>query len=80
METTKKYVVVEIGCLECGSDSSIVGVFDDKETANKVAEKCEEMYRWRTGGDNCFEVFELPATNKINEAFKKAYYSVFSIE
>lgn len=65
----KKYIVVNIGCLECGVSSNIVGVFADKKRADDIATACSENYNWREGGQNVFEVFELPEPEIINPEY-----------
>ncbi len=70
METTERWVVVNIGCIECGVSSNIVGVFDSKERANTVAGECSLKYGWREGGQNNFDVFRVPSLNKINSEYK----------
>jgi len=62
----KKYILVNIGCIECGVSSNIVGVFDNEEKANKLAKEFDEKFGWREGGQNSFEVFEMPELNVIN--------------
>ena len=64
-----KYVVVNIGCIECGVSSNIVGVFDNKDKAELIANKCDDKFSWREGGQNSFEVFELPEIDVINEEY-----------
>ena len=66
----KKYIVVNIGCIECGVSSNIVGVFDDKEKADAVAAICAAKYNWREGGQNSFEVFEMPELNVVNSEYQ----------
>ena len=34
-----KYVVVDIGCLECCNDSKLIGIYDSKEKAEEIAKK-----------------------------------------
>ena len=36
MNTNKKYMVVQIGCIECGVSSYPVGVYDTLEDAEKA--------------------------------------------
>ena len=55
-----KYLVFNIGCIECGVSSKIVGVFTEKAEAERMAQYCEKHFGWREGGQNAFEVFELP--------------------
>ena len=65
----ERYIVVNIGCIECGVSSDIVGVFTNKEKAESVASACDEKYSWREGGQNAFEVFELPETELVNPKY-----------
>jgi hypothetical protein len=67
----KKYIVVNIGCIECGVSSDIVGVFADKKRARDVAYACCGKYGWREGGENDFEVFELPEPETINPDYSE---------
>ena len=53
------FVVVNVGCIECCVPSNIVGMFSDKIKADSIAAKCEDVFEWRHGGQNTFEVFEL---------------------
>lgn len=64
------YLVINIGCIECGVSSQVVGLFETAEQANAIAEKCEEKYDWREGGQNSFEVFPLPKAGVINSEYE----------
>lgn len=44
------WIVVNIGCIECGVSSNIVGVFDNEERANAIAEEFDAKFDWREGG------------------------------
>lgn len=61
---SKKHIVFNIGCIECGVSSNLVGVFDSAEKAAAIAEHLQDELRWREGGQNSFEVFELNEINK----------------
>ena len=65
-----KYIVVNIGCIECGVTTNIVGVFDKKEKAELIVAQCEEKYDWREGGENEFEIFEMPEMNVVNSEYE----------
>jgi hypothetical protein len=65
------FLVINIGCIECGVSSNIVGLFETEEQANIIAEKCNNKYSWREGGQNNFEVFPLPELGIINSEYKK---------
>lgn len=59
------WLVMNIGCIECGVSSAVVGVFADKAKADEIAAECDKKYDWREGGQNAFEVFELPEAEQI---------------
>ncbi len=57
----KPWMVFNIGCIECGVSSDVVGLFATEKEANKVADACREIFDWREGGQNGFEVYDLSA-------------------
>lgn len=59
------WLVMNIGCIECGVSSAVVGVFADKAKADEIAAECDKKYEWREDGQNAFEVFELPEAEQI---------------
>ena len=65
------WIVVNIGCIECGVSSNIVGVFDDEARAKEIADKFDKDFDWRQGGQNSFEVFPMPTINEIAEEYRK---------
>ena len=69
-----KYVALDIGCIECGEPSSILGIFDKKEDAEKVCEKYERIQEEHWHGQHCFEVQEV---NKLNEEVNTEYYDEY---
>lgn len=66
------WIVVNIGCIECGVSSAIVGVFDDKDRAESVAEALGETMSWRQQGQNSYEVFPMPALGVIADEYRSA--------
>ena len=60
-----KYLVFNVGCIECGVSSAVVGVFASKVEADALAEKLGDKCHWREGGQNNFEVFELGKENTV---------------
>lgn len=68
-----KWIVVEIGCIECSAESGVVGVFSDREKAESVAKVCGEKLHWWDGGQNYFKVFELPAFEVIYAPYNEAF-------
>ena len=59
--TIKRWLVFNVGCIECGVSSNVVGTYDTEQEANAVAGKCLNLFHWRDGGQNEFEVFDLLA-------------------
>jgi len=64
------YLVMNIGCIECGVSSNIVGLFADKARADAVAEACDDKHSWRQHGQNSYEVFELPEPEIIDPEYE----------
>jgi len=63
------YMVFNIGCIECGVSSKIVGLFKEKAKAEEVRDMCEENHYWREHGQNEFEVFELPEPEVLDPEY-----------
>ena len=57
----KRYMCFNIGCIECGVSSGVVGFYDSMEEAQQVADKLDKHLDWRQGGQNNYEVFDLLA-------------------
>ena len=69
-----KYIVVDIGCIECGEPSCILGIFTDKEKAYKVRDKYKEIQSNYWSGQHYFEVYEVSKENEelfTEEDYKK---------
>jgi hypothetical protein len=64
------WILVNIGCIECGVSSAIVGVFTDEARAEALAKRLEEKMHWREGGQNQFEVFKMPEPDIIAEEYR----------
>ena len=58
------YVVVDIGCIECGEPTHVLGIFNNKKEANKILEEHEERQREHWSGQHSFEIFEIEELNK----------------
>lgn len=56
-----KWMVFNVGCIECGVPSDVVGLYATEVEANEVADLLSESLSWRHGGQNIFEVFNLAA-------------------
>ena len=67
---TEKWIVVNVGCMECGVTTQIVGVFTKKEIAEKWANKLNLTHGWRQHGENVFEIFPFPKLDEVREEYK----------
>lgn len=60
----KQFLAMDIGCIECGEESSVIGIFSSKTEAEKAIEKYRDPeHRWgKEGrhGQHYEEVFEIP--------------------
>ena len=58
-----KYVVLDIGCIECGEASSILGIFDNKKKAEEVKNKYSKIQSNNWTGQHYFEVIKVKNEN-----------------
>ena len=65
------YLLFNIGCIECGVSSNIVGVYESESEAVTFANELNASgnFTWREGGQNSYEVFEIPTMGKINPEY-----------
>jgi hypothetical protein len=72
--TPGPFLVFNIGCIECGVSSNVVGVYPTMKEAEAVAKACDSTLGWREGGQNSFEVFDLgaPQADEYRAAIAKA--------
>ena len=56
-----RYLVMNIGCIECGVSSAVAGLYDSEKEAQNVAHILQNALSWRESGQNRFEVFDLHA-------------------
>ena len=67
------WLVVDIGCIECGASSEIVGMFDDEVAANAIADQLHNGADFRDGGQYRFEVFPTPILNAIHQDYAEYF-------
>jgi hypothetical protein len=54
------WVVIDVGCHECGVDSEPVGIFQTEAQAETAAEnRFAETKGWRNGGQTICQVFAM---------------------
>jgi hypothetical protein len=61
------YMVFDIGCIECGEDSALIGFYEDLESANAAAEsaRIEQAANW--GGQHYFSVWNVNTKEEVYE-------------
>lgn len=64
------WLVFDVGCIECGVSSNVVAIYPTEQEANAVAEKLNNTYEWREGGQNSYEVFKLGELYEVNAEYK----------
>jgi hypothetical protein len=55
-----KYLAFDIGCIECGEQSAIIGVYDTEGAAKAACEIAAAKQADDWHGQHSMEVFELP--------------------
>lgn len=58
-----KYIVLDIGCIECREKSAILGIFDNKQKAKEVMEKYDKIQSNNWHGQHYFEIVEVKEEN-----------------
>lgn len=53
------YVAVDIGCIECGEDSAVLGVFEHEEQARATCADHAERQKAAWHGQHDFLVYEV---------------------
>ena len=61
MSAPKRWLAFDIGCIECGEASAVIGTFDTEAEANTAADAAEEAQRANWWGQHYFEVYDLMA-------------------
>jgi len=61
----KHYVAVDIGCIECGESTNVLGIFEDKVKAEEVIKDhgARQSQNWK--GVHRFKIFEIDGLNKV---------------
>ena len=74
MHFDKLYILVDIGCIECGEESNVLGIYTDKQIAEGMKAFIEEKYDkgGAAYGTHYFEIFEK-YENEINKTILPYY-------
>ena len=57
---TKVWVVIDVGCYECGVDSEPVAIYSTEVDAESAADECNKRTgKWRDGGQTIARIFEM---------------------
>lgn len=64
METNKRYIVVQIGCIKCGVSSYQVGIYDTLEEAQNAKEAHPSTWKSK-GGNGYVAILVINEDNSI---------------
>ncbi len=59
------WLAFDIGCLECGEDSGILGIYDHKKEAEAACARAKKRQRDRWHGQHSMEVFALDSRSQF---------------
>ncbi len=57
----KLFIVIDIGCIECGESTKVLGVYENQTDAMKAHGMTYKSYF--AGGQHCLEIHEFDAPN-----------------
>ena len=69
----KYYVLVDIGCIECGEESAVIGIYTSKKKAQRIRREHEKRQNESWNGQHIFEIFEI---DEIDKTYKIEYENV----
>lgn len=55
----KRWLAFDVGCIECGEYSAVIGLFETEEGAREAAKLAEEQQAANWHGQHSMEVFDL---------------------
>ena len=55
----KRWLAFDIGCIECGESSRVIGIFKTKAEAEAVAAEADGIQAQNWTGEHSFRVFEV---------------------
>lgn len=65
--TAPLWVAVDIGCIECGETSAVLGVFSSKEQAQSACDEHQARLAQTRSGQHSFEVFGVDGIDVIHK-------------
>ncbi|MCM3161395.1 hypothetical protein [Metabacillus litoralis] len=65
------YVVLDLGCAECGESSNVLGIFTSLEKAKAARDEYKELNSLDEYSDHEFFIYEIDKVDKIfNNSFE----------
>lgn len=55
----RRYLALDVGCLECGETTSVVGLYDTKAEADAALHRAAEEQNKNWSGQHDFVMFDL---------------------
>lgn len=63
MDAPQRWLAFDIGCIECGENSAVIGTYPTEEEARAAAESEAERQAADWHGQHSMEVFDLGESN-----------------
>ena len=60
------YVLIDIGCIECGESSALIASSGNSEVLEEAAKYLNQNFGF-TGGQHSYEVFEVPSVDYFDD-------------
>ena len=60
------YVAMDIGCIECGEESEVLGIFTDETLAQNECDAADEIQKNNWHGQHYFAVFPVETINRAS--------------
>lgn len=62
-----RYLAFDVGCIECGEPSGIVGIYDTEEEAVEANKRAWQKQTANWDGQHAFLVFDLESENSYSQ-------------
>jgi hypothetical protein len=63
----KRFLAFDVGCIECGESSGVIGTFDSQQEAQAAADEAERIQAAHWHGQHYMEVYDLLTNEPADE-------------
>ncbi len=61
------YVVLDLGCAECGESSNVLGIFTSLDKAKKARDEYKEVNKLDEYSDHEFFIYKIDTLDKVHQ-------------